>query len=198
MLCQVESKRFLRTVNLGGSNILTNLSAGLTLPQWVPADHHKRTHPAEARLAVWEERPLADRGAWTDAQEKRDTRYMRTPEKRGRCTEAAGGHKSITVASAQTAAPPLWAPDAQSWEKTWPHVHCSPYDPHHTSLCHTVPRAKSPCAPISDPAGFSSSLSVRSLFFPPQSPHYPNAVGVSNLYVFAPTAPHLKWPSRPL
>lgn len=52
--------------------------------------------------------------------------------------------------------------------------------------------------PISDPAGFPSSLTARSLLLPPQLLQYPNAVGLSNLHVLAPTVPHLKWPCRPI
>lgn len=77
-------------------------------------------------------------------------------------------------------------------------MHCSLCDPHHASLCHIVPTARV-LVPLSQTQLVSQALSLQGLSSSqPQSPQYPNMVGLSNVHVFAPTDPHLKRPCRPL
>lgn len=149
MLCQVESNRFLRTVNLSGINILTNLSNGLTLPQWVPDDHQERTHPPETRRAVWEGGPLAGQGAWTDAQEKRDTRYTRTPEKEADTQRQQAGTRVSLRPVVRQQCHPSGPPMLRAGRRlglvcTAHHVTLTMH--HSVTLC----LQQSPCAPISD------------------------------------------------
>lgn len=98
------------------------------------------------------------------------------------------------MAGAQIAVTSLWALDAHahSWE-TCLHAQLSVCNPHQASLCN-----KEPLCPYLGSSWFPKLSPYKVSLLHTQLPQSPNAVGLSNLHVFAPNAPHLKWPCRPL